>query len=544
MAGRGRVARLGDTVTAVTGAARPGPGPAVQHHPVQHQPVQRPRRLGGAELLEQILDPGSFRSWDRPVSAPPRPDAAYLADLARARARSGTDEAVLTGEGTLGGVPVAVLASEFTFLGGSIGRAAAERIVAAIEEAGRRRLPLVAAPASGGTRMQEGTLAFLQMVRITEALMAFKILGMPYLVYLRHPTTGGVFASWGSLGHLTVAEPGGLVGFLGPKVYAGLTGQEFPAWVQSSEHLLAHGTVDAVADAPGFRDLAAEALGILAGKGTWKGAGTPSVGPTPTGTPQVRTDGGPLPADGNASAWHSVLRTREGGRPGLAELLDGGFGRLVRLHGTCRGAASASTAVVLAELEGRPVIVVGQDRAAQRAGSVLDVAGLAQARRGMRLAEELGLPLVTVVDTPGAELSVRAEESAIAGGIADCITRMLGLTVPSVAVLLGEGTGGGALALAAARRTVAAEHAWLAPLPPEGASLIVHGDTSLAAELSGRQRIGAGALLEDGAVDEVVGEGDGFCRRLAEAASRQILAQPVAGREQLSKRLPPAAERF
>ncbi|MCZ9883098.1 carboxyl transferase domain-containing protein [Arthrobacter sp. B2a2-09] len=487
-------------MTAIAETARPEPSPT----------GHRQCRLSGTEFLEQLLDAGSFRSWDRPVPAPPGADSAYLADLARARDRSGTDESVLTGEGTLDGNPVAVLASEFAFLGGSIGRSAAERIVAAIEEAGRRRLPLVAAPASGGTRMQEGTLAFLQMVRITEALTAYKRLGLPYLAYLRHPTTGGVFASWGSLGHVTVAEPGGLVGFLGPKVYAGLTGQAFPEGIQRSEHLLAHGTVDAVLDAPGFRDLAAEVLGILAGQGALEGAGA------------LRITGN---SSDDASAWDSVLRTRDARRPGLAELLDGGFGRLVRLHGTGRGAASASTAVVLAELEGRPVVVVGQDRAAQRAGSVLDAAGLAQARRGMRLAEELGLPLVTVVDTPGAELSVRAEESAIAGGIADCIAGMLGLTVPSVAVLLGEGTGGGALALAAARRTVAAEHAWLAPLPPEGASIIVHGDTSLAAELGERQRIGARALLEDGAVDEVVSEGDGFVRRLAEAASRHLAAQ-------------------
>ncbi|MEV8149549.1 carboxyl transferase domain-containing protein [Arthrobacter sp. NPDC080073] len=484
---------------------------AEAQRPSESGPVgTRQRRLGGAEFLNQLLDAGSFRSWDRPVPAPPGADSAYLADLARARERSGADESVLTGEGTLDGQPVAVLASEFAFLGGSIGRSAAERIVAAIEEAGRRRLPLVAAPASGGTRMQEGTLAFLQMVRITEALTAYKRLGLPYLAYLRHPTTGGVFASWGSLGHVTVAEPDGLVGFLGPKVYTGLTGQEFPEGIQRSEHLFAHGTVDAVLDARGFRNFAAEVVGILAARGSWIGAGGPP---------------GQAASGGDASAWDSVERTRDAGRPGLAELLDGGFGRLVRLHGTGRGAASASTAVVLAELEGRPVVVVGQDRAAQRAGSVLDAAGLAQARRGMRLAEELGLPLVTVVDTPGAELSVRAEESAIAGGIADCIAGLLGLTVPSVAVLLGEGTGGGALALAAARRTVAAGNAWLAPLPPEGASIIVHGDTSLAAELSERQRIVARALLEDGAVDEVVGEDEGFIKRLAEAASRQIAAQ-------------------
>ncbi|MBT8160624.1 MULTISPECIES: carboxyl transferase domain-containing protein [Arthrobacter] len=501
--------------------------------------VESARRLRGVELFEQLLDPGSFRSWDRPVPDPLGADASYLADLAKARQRSGADESVLTGEGRLNRHPVAVIVSEFSFMGGSIGRAAANRIVAAIEEAGRRRIPLIAAPASGGTRMQEGTLAFLQMVRITEALTAYKRLGLPYLVYLRHPTTGGVFASWGSLGHVTAAEPSGLIGFLGPKVYAGLTGQEFPEGVQRSENLLAHGTVDAVLDIVGFRQLAAEVLGILSG--SWEGAcsslpasmehapSEPVSGDMSSGGTAVRhmSSGGAATARMPPwdSAWDSVQRTRDAGRPGLRELLDGGFGRLVRLNGTGRGALSASTAVVLAQLEGRPVVVVGQDRAAQRAGSVLDAAALAQARRGMRLAEELRLPLVTVVDTPGAELSVEAEESAIAGGIADCIAAMLGLTVPSVAVLLGEGTGGGALALAAARRTVAAEHAWLAPLPPEGASLIVNGDTSLAAELGGRQRIVASALFDDGAVDDVVAEGPGLGPRIAEAVAKRIVEQ-------------------
>jgi len=481
----------------------------------------RPVRLRGAELLEQLLDAGSFRNWDRPPSVPAGAARSYLDDLERARERSGADEAVLSGEGLIDGHPVAVLASEFTFLGGSIGRATADRIVAAIEEAGRRRLPLIAGPASGGTRMQEGTLAFLQMVRITEALTAYKALGLPYMAYLRHPTTGGVFASWGSLGHLTVAEPGALVGFLGPKVYAGLKGEEFPAGIQSSGHLLAHGTVDAVLDVAGFRNVAAGVLGILAGSGAAALFAAP--------------DGAAGPAR-EGSVWDSVLRSRDPGRPGLAELLDAGFGRTVRLSGTGRGELSASTAVVLAELPEpgghgtRPVVVVGQDRAAQRAGAVLDAAGLAQARRGMRLAQDLGLPLVTVVDTPGAELSVQAEEAGIAGGIADCIAGLLQLTVPNVAILMGEGTGGGALALAATRRTVAAEHAWLAPLPPEGASLIVHGNTAHARELAEQQRIGARELFDDGAVHELVGEalpgGDpGFCRRLAAAAARQLAAQ-------------------
>jgi acyl-CoA carboxylase subunit beta len=154
-------------------------------------------------------------------------------------------------------------------------------------------------------------------------------------------------------------------------------------------------------------------------------------------------------------------------------------------------------------------------------GAVIGV----QAHHGMRLAQELGLPLVTVVDTPSAGLSVRAEESAIAGGIADCIAALLRLTVPTVAILMGEGTGGGALALAAARRTVAADNAWLAPLPPEGASLIVHGDTSHAAELAGQQRIGARELFEDGGVHERVREGAGFLSATCRRTARQLAAQ-------------------
>ncbi|MEA5455648.1 carboxyl transferase domain-containing protein [Sinomonas sp. JGH33] len=509
------------------------------------------RRLGAIEFLRQLLDPGTFLSWD--VAAPSHAAApvAYAADLERARDQTGVDEAVLTGEGRIAGRPVAVVVSEFGFLGGSIGKNTADRIVAAIDAAGQRGLPLVAGPASGGTRMQEGTPAFLQMVRITRALGEFTARRLPYLVYLRHPTTGGVFASWGSLGHVTVAEPGALVGFLGPKVYAGLTGEDFPRGVQTAEHLFEHGTVDAVLDAAGFRRLAGEVLGILGAPaletdddGARRASSSASAGLSPRPTrghlsPNPRPDlaqrvatrpvsGGP--AAPGRPVWDSVLATREPARPGLRELLDAGFARVVRLRGTGRGAGSTSTAVVLAELadasgKGRPVVVVGQDRAAQREGHVLNAAGLAQARRGMRLAQALGLPLVTVIDTPGAELSVRAEEQAIAGGIADCIASMLALSVPTVAVLLGEGTGGGALALAASARTVAAENAWLAPLPPEGASVIVHGVPSRAPELSAAQRISARELFEDGYVHELVPEDAELPVAVALAVARQLAAQ-------------------
>src|SRR4030095_15305831 len=160
---------------------------------------------------------------------------------AEAGARTGLEEAVITGEARMGGRRVAVVATEFDFLAGTIGVAAAERLVRAVERATAEGLPAAASPPSGGTRMQEGTVAFLQMVKITAALAAHRAAGLPYLVYLRHPTTGGVFASFGSLGHVSAAPPGALIGFLGPRVYEALYGAPFPAGVQTAENLFRHG---------------------------------------------------------------------------------------------------------------------------------------------------------------------------------------------------------------------------------------------------------------------------------------------------------------
>ena len=192
-----------------------------------------PHRLSAHELVELVFDEGSWRSWDNPPQRGGESES-YAAQLAAAAEKSGVDESVVTGEALMRGRRVAVVIGEFAFLAGSIGRAAADRLVEAVERATAEGLPLVAGPVSGGTRMQEGTPAFVQMVRISQAVATHKGEGLPYLVYLRHPTTGGVMASWGSLGHVTAAEPGALVGFLGPRVYEALYGRSFPEGVQTA----------------------------------------------------------------------------------------------------------------------------------------------------------------------------------------------------------------------------------------------------------------------------------------------------------------------
>jgi len=490
--------------------------------------------MNARDLLATLLDPETFRSWDDVpaggrAGVPPGP--AYAADLARAREKTGLDESVITGSGLIGGHRVAVAVSEFAFLGGSIGVAAGERLARAVERATAERLPLIALPASGGTRMQEGTVAFLQMVKITTAVTAHQAAHLPYITYLRHPTTGGVFASWASLGHLTLAEPGALIGFLGPRVYQALHGAPFPEGVQTAGNLHAHGLVDTVV-APG--DLAAFLARVLT-------ALTPAPGPASPGkvAPHEAAPA-PEPARTNGgSAWASVLRTREASRPGTADLLQAAATGTVPLP-------RAGMILALARIGGRPCVVIGQDRQQPPPGP----AGLRLARRAVRLAAGLGLPLVTVIDTPGAELSPQAEEDGLAREIACCLAELLTHPGPTVSVLLGQGTGGAALALLPADRTLAAAHAWLAPLAPEGASAIVYRDRDHAAELAGRQGIRAADLAALGIADCVIPEpaegaddalGGAFGRDLADALQR-LLTQVTAQDERT--RLAARADRY
>ena len=481
-----------------------------------------PRAVGrptsAPELIEAMVDRDSFTLWDQPIERSGA-DADYQAALTRSRAKSGSDEAVLTGRATIAGQPVALIVSEFAFLGGSIGRATSGRLVAAIQRATAERLPLLAAPASGGTRMQEGTPAFVTMIDISRAIVDHKAAGLPYLVYLRHPTTGGVFASWASLGHLLLAEPGALIGFLGPKVYQTLLGQPFPERIQMAENLLTHGLLDAVVDVLELRTTVGRVLRLAS-----------TVPRTPD--PAWSRSGSGSTATAPSDAWSSVQLTRRPDRPGLAELLLYGAEDVTPLNGSGTGPGEEALMVALACLAGTPCVVVGQDRRAAAEHRYLGPAALRSARRGMQLAQQLGQPLVCVIDTPGAELSVAAEEGGLAAEIARCLTEMISLTVPSVTALLGAGTGGAALALLPGRRVIAAANAWLAPLPPEGASAIVHRSAAFAAELARQQRIRAVDLQADGIVSVIVPEEPpahqdpvGFSRRIAAECARQIATQ-------------------
>src|SRR6201999_4267251 len=208
---------------------------------------------------------------------------------------------------------------------------------------------------------------------------------LPYLVYLRHPTTGGVFASWGSLGHVTIAQPGALIGFLGPRVYEQLYGEPFPAGVQTAENLQRYGVIDAVVPLQELRGVLDRTLTVVAD----------APGPAPSRPVTWRRSSSPRSASSRAfaeplpdiAAWDSVLASRRPDRPGVAHLLRHGCTDQVWLSGTGQGEA-ATMLLALVRFDGQPAVLLGQQRVV---GGLVGPAALREARRGMTLAAGLRL---------------------------------------------------------------------------------------------------------------------------------------------------------
>jgi len=209
-------------------------------------------RLSVTERLSMLFDGGEYKRIELPeVPSDPlnfRDIKKYSDRLKESRAKTGERDAIQVAHGVMGGQPMVVAAFDFSFMGGSMGAAVGEGIVAAAELAVLQDAPLLVIPASGGARMQEGIISLMQMARTTVAVDKVKDKGLPYLVLLADPTTGGVSASFAMLGDVNLAEPNALICFAGPRVIEQTIRQKLPPGFQRSEYLLAHGMLDAVVD--------------------------------------------------------------------------------------------------------------------------------------------------------------------------------------------------------------------------------------------------------------------------------------------------------
>ena len=226
------------------------------HHPV-----------GAYYRLSLVLDKGTFRELEANlISTDPLQFPGYSDKLDQARRRTGMGEGVVTALGRIGGCRVAVGALDSRFLMGSMSAALGEKVTRLVEYAGKNKLPLILFSASGGARMQEGILSLMQMAKTAAALERFSKKGGLYISVLTHPTTGGVTASFASLGDIMLAEPGALIGFAGPRVIEQTIGQTLPEGFQSAEYLLEHGFLDAIVPRDRLRETLIQLL-RLHGKG-------------------------------------------------------------------------------------------------------------------------------------------------------------------------------------------------------------------------------------------------------------------------------------
>lgn len=224
-------------------------------------------KISARERLKSFFDDGEYAVLENPkVVIDPlkfRDERRYTDRLRDAKAKTSMEDAVLSGVGRVEGLELVATVQDFAFMGGSLGMAAGEAIVRAFETAVERKLPLVLYAASGGARMQEGILSLMQLPRTTVALDRLKEAGLPYIVVLTNPTTGGVTASYAMLGDVHIAEPGALIGFAGPRVIEQTIREKLPEGFQRAEYLRDHGMVDMVVSRLEMRETIARLLKIL-----------------------------------------------------------------------------------------------------------------------------------------------------------------------------------------------------------------------------------------------------------------------------------------
>lgn len=224
-------------------------------------------RIGARERLRLLFDDGKFEELDAEViSIDPLQfvdSKPYSERIMQAKESSGLPEAIINGRGTVGDHPVLAAAMDMSFIGGSMGSAVGEKVTRLIERAMEEHGAVIIFSASGGARMQEGTLSLMQMAKISAALAALDEARLPFISVLTDPTTGGVTASFAMLGDVIIAEPKALIGFAGPRVIEQTIRQKLPKDFQKSEFLLDHGMIDAIVDRREMRDYIAKLLNFM-----------------------------------------------------------------------------------------------------------------------------------------------------------------------------------------------------------------------------------------------------------------------------------------
>lgn len=464
--------------------------------------------IGGRERVATLIDEGTFRERNRAlISIDPIAFArGYKRRLFEEERRTGMSDAIVTGTGTINGREVVLAVIDFRFLGGTIGSVVGEKLTQALELAARRHRPAIVVIASGGARMQEGPLALMQTAKIAMARERLAASRTPLLCVLTNPTLGAAYAGIGALGDFVVAEPQSLVGYV--------TARGDRAGEQTAEQQLTRGLLDEVVDRERLPGLLTQVLDAL------------------TARTHVNPENDERPAatqHHHGQAWNQVQIARHQQRPAALDYIGRMASTYVELRGDRTGTDSHAITCGIAIVAGEAVVIIGQQRPAgprddPSRDAWLGPEAFRKAARAIRLAHRFGLPILTLIDTPGADPRPAATAAGLGPALADCLSALATAPVPTIAAVIGEGGSEAAAALAVADRVLMLEHAIYTVVSPEQAAVLLHRDASRADEIADALHLTADACHQLGVVDVIVREPAGGAHLNHDDAARNLRA--------------------
>jgi acetyl-CoA carboxylase carboxyl transferase subunit beta len=406
------------------------------------------------------------------VSDDPLKWPGYRDQLSAAHSRCGESESVISAEGTVGGRRSTLIAFDFGFLGGSIGEATGRRITHAIDHARAQRQPLVSLVASGGARMQEGMRSLVQLQHLAAACAQARRSGVAHVSVVRDPTTGGAWVALASNADVIIAVDHAKASFAGSRVRArAIDSPQFTA-----QGKWGAGFVDVTIAAEDVPPLLDRYVDLLGGAGAGAGAGPD---PEPCPVPECLGD-----SDPPASGWEAVRRARSGRRPRASEYLDHYFSERVAISGDRVGGRDDGMLCGVGRSDGQTVAYAAQT------GTQNTPAGFRTVTRLLRLADRLRLPVLTLIDTPGADDTAAAEQGGIGTAIGETFAAMSEVSVPVTSLLIGEGGSGGALGLAGRHGFWTTPDSYFSVISPEGAASILYRDDRRAPDIAELLQLG------------------------------------------------------
>lgn len=460
------------------------------------------KNIAARVRIKYVCDEDSFREFGRWIKGyNPLDFPEYDKKLSDMEKKTDMPEAVVTGTCRIGGYKAVICVMDSRFMMASMGMAVGEKITRAVEYATKKKLPLVIFSASGGARMQEGMLSLMQMAKTSAAIGKLRETGGLFISVMTNPTTGGVTASFASLGDVQIAEPGALIGFAGPRVISQTIGEKLPEGFQSAEFLYEHGLFDGVVPRAEMKGYITRLISLHQ-----KGKRI-----------QLASDKNELAGKieeelASRSADERVLIARNEARPTGRDYIDRLISDFCEFGGDRLHAEDVSIVCGVGRFHGISVVVIAQER-----GKSLDEKishrfgmpnpeGYRKAERLMKHADRFGLPIITFVDTPGAYPGKEAEENGQGSAIAHCLLTLSRLRVPVVNVFVGEGGSGGALAIGFGDCMIMLENSVFSILSPEGFASILYKDSSRWKEACENMKMTAAELKEMGICDCVIKE--------------------------------------